>query len=210
MSELQTYRVRMASPEQRGHEAPAPACGSQGERLDAGGVIEEAGLSRSTYLRWEAGRVERPDPEQVRAVCRVLTIDPREAAVALGYLTREEIGLGPEPPRMFDATVEEVVQILQDPAVSEIEKREWVQYLKFRTGRPTESGRRRRAGLSPSNQTELAYTVVAHLPSAVSACCFAARSWTPYKRGVAGSKPAAPTPNHQLAVAEANEAALDQ
>lgn len=147
MSELQTYRVRMTSPEQRGHDfAQLLRAGRKAKGWTQEDVIEEAGLSRSTYLRWEAGRVERPDPEQVRAVCRVLTIDPREAAVALGYLTREEIGLGPEPPRMFDATVEEVVRILQDPAVSEIEKREWVQYLKFRTGRPTESGRRRRAG----------------------------------------------------------------
>lgn len=147
MSAQRTYRVCMASPEQRSHDfAQLLRAGRKAKGWTQEDVIEEAGLSRSTYLRWEAGRVERPDPDQVRAVCRVLHIDPREAAVALGYLTREEIGLGPEPPRMFDATVEEVVQILQDPSVSEIEKREWVQYLKFRTGRPTEPSRRRQAG----------------------------------------------------------------
>ncbi|MDM4721117.1 helix-turn-helix domain-containing protein [Micromonospora sp. WMMA1363] len=132
------------SPDQRGRDfAQLIRGGRAAKGWTQEDVIEEAGLSRSTYLRWEAGRVERPDPEQVRAVCRVLGIDPREAAVALGYLTREEMGLGPEPPRILDATVEEVIEILQDPNVTEIEKREWVQYLRFRTGRPVESRRRR-------------------------------------------------------------------
>lgn len=76
---------------------------------------------------------------------RALGIDLREAAVALGYLTRDEVGLGPEPPRVFDATVEEVIEILQDPNVSDTEKFEWVQYLRYRTGRPA-SPRRRKVG----------------------------------------------------------------
>lgn len=132
------------SPDQRGHDfAQLLRAARKNKGWTQEDVIDESGVSRSTYLRWEAGKVERPDPEQVRAVCRTLGIDPREAAVALGYITREEIGLDPEPPRMFDATVEEVIQILQDPKVSDAEKFEWVQYLKFRTGRAMDPRRRR-------------------------------------------------------------------
>lgn len=109
-------------------------------------LIEEADVSRSTVLRWEAGKVERPDPEQVRKVFRALGLDPREAAVALGYLTREELGLSPDPPRIHDASVEEVIAILEDPNVSNAEKSEWVEYLRFRTGRGAEQSRRRRTG----------------------------------------------------------------
>lgn len=135
-----------SSPDQKGHAfSQLIRAGRKKKAWTQEDLIEESGVSRSTILRWEAGKVERPDPEQVRAVFRALGLDPREAAVALGYLTREEIGLSPEPPRVFDATVEEVIEILQDPNVSDAEKSEWVQYLKFRTGRPV-SGRRRRTG----------------------------------------------------------------
>ncbi len=90
-------------------------------------LAEQSGVSRSTMVRWEGGRAERPDPDQVRVVCRILGIDPREAAIALGFLTREEAYGEPK----LNPKVEEVIQLLQDPAVSEEEKHQWIEYLRY-------------------------------------------------------------------------------
>lgn len=88
-----------------------------------------SGVSRSTISRWERGLADKPEPEHVRAVCTVLGVDPRRAAVALGYLTTEEIE-GPSRP-LLDPAVEEVLDILQDPAVPEDEKKSWITYLRY-------------------------------------------------------------------------------
>lgn len=56
-------------------------------------VIKDSGVSRATYLRYEAGTIDTPHPNQVTAICRVLRIDPREVAVALGLGTRAEFDL---------------------------------------------------------------------------------------------------------------------
>lgn len=108
-------------------------------------LVERSGISRATLLRWESGNAQNPDAENVRRVFIALGINPREAAVLLGYVTREEIALGPEPQRVFDKTTEEVIEILEDPSVPEVEKQEWARYLRFRTGRD-DPPRRRRAG----------------------------------------------------------------
>ena len=62
-----------------------------------------------------------------------------------GFLTREEMGLPPEPPRVFDVTTEEVIQILQDPNIPDEQKREWVEFLRYRTNRPAPARRPRKA-----------------------------------------------------------------
>lgn len=109
-------------------------------------LIELSGVPRSTVLRYEAYKPTdqpRPEPELVRRVFQALGIPFVESVIALGYLTREEAGLTPEPPRIFDATVEEVIEILQDPDVPDAQKTEWVHYLRFRTGRSGSTTRRR-------------------------------------------------------------------
>lgn len=98
-------------------------------------LAEATGISRTTISRWERGDGGRYEPDQVRVVFDALGIDIREAVVALGFATRDQLGLPPAPPRMFTATIEEVIQILEDPAVPEDQKREWVEYLRFRTQR---------------------------------------------------------------------------
>jgi transcriptional regulator with XRE-family HTH domain len=87
-----------------------------------------SGVSRSTIIRWESGKAERPDPAQVRAACEVLRVDPREAAVALGFLTREEAYSEARP---LSPLIEAVIEALEDPAVNEAEKATWLQYLMF-------------------------------------------------------------------------------
>lgn len=88
----------------------------------------ESGVSRSTLSRWERGLADKPEPAHVRAVCAALGLDPRRAAVALGYLTQEEVD-GDHP--RLDPNIEEVLAILQDPAVPGAEKESWIDYLKF-------------------------------------------------------------------------------
>ncbi len=88
----------------------------------------ESGVSRSTLSRWERGLSDKPEPAHVRAVCAALGIDPRRAAVALGFLTAEEVA---GPPALLDPEIEEVLAILQDPTTPLAEKRSWIAYLKF-------------------------------------------------------------------------------
>lgn len=102
-------------------------------RADAGlsqdALADRASINRSTVIRWESGDASRPDPDQVRRVCLVLGIDPRRAAVALGYLTKDEVE-GPQL-QQLDPAIEEVLDILQDPTVAEDEKRNWITYLRY-------------------------------------------------------------------------------
>jgi transcriptional regulator with XRE-family HTH domain len=61
-------------------------------------VVEQSGVSESAYKRYERGTVDSPYAAQVVAICRVLGIRPLDAAVALGYGTREDFDLPPEGP----------------------------------------------------------------------------------------------------------------
>jgi transcriptional regulator with XRE-family HTH domain len=87
------------------------------------------GISRSTWSRWVRGLADRPDAEHVRIACKTLGIDPRRAAIALGYLTEEEVTGTPTP--VLNPEVEDILNILQDPKVDPAEKQAWINYLKF-------------------------------------------------------------------------------
>ncbi|NIL57119.1 helix-turn-helix domain-containing protein [Salinispora arenicola] len=54
-------------------------------------VADASGVSLHTIMRWETGQSRSHQPAQVRAVCRALGINPLEVAVALGYLSEDEI-----------------------------------------------------------------------------------------------------------------------
>lgn len=97
------------------------------EQLEAATADNDgAHVSISTISRWERGLADRPDPEHVRRICAALGVDPRRAAVALGYLTAEEVEPGAA---LLDPEIEEVLRILPD--VPEDERRKWIQYLKY-------------------------------------------------------------------------------
>lgn len=94
-------------------------------------LAEQAGVNRSTVIRWESGDASRPDPDQVRAVCIILGIDPQQAAIALGYLRPEDLPAPDTGGRKLDPRILEVIEALEDPNVSETEKQEWVKYLMY-------------------------------------------------------------------------------
>jgi transcriptional regulator with XRE-family HTH domain len=104
-------------------------------------LAEAAGVSRPTIQRWETAKTGTPDPENARRVFQALGLDPRLIPVVLGYVTAEEMGVDPVPPRLRDATTEEILTILEDPKVSVAQKREWLEFLRFRTGTATVTGR---------------------------------------------------------------------
>ncbi|MBB4747772.1 helix-turn-helix domain-containing protein [Actinoplanes lobatus] len=89
-------------------------------RKDAGllqdDVIQRSGVSRSTYLRWEAGDGVRPDLRYVRKVCQVLGINPRRAAIALGLVTPADLDLAPDESE-YDPMVVEINRVLADASV---------------------------------------------------------------------------------------------
>lgn len=86
-----------------------------------------SGIDRSTISRWERRLTDKPEPDHVRAACKALDIDPRQAAVSLGYLTLDEI----EPVKPLPRRLQEVLEILQDPRLTREEVDQWVSYLQF-------------------------------------------------------------------------------
>jgi transcriptional regulator with XRE-family HTH domain len=101
----------------------------QKAKLTQDEVVERSGISRSTYLRWEAGDAIRTDPDKVRAVCHVLGIDHRQALVALGYLDPADVTPA-EAGRPLHPDLEEIIDILQDPRVPSVAKEALVGYLR--------------------------------------------------------------------------------
>lgn len=145
----QPYRVDMAQTRDTGtptgHRfAVLIRAARQGKGLSQAALGEESGVERQTIIRYESGKTRNPDPEALRAVCAVLEVDVREALVALGYLTREEISLT-APPTSEDEQIRQVIAILQDPQVPSAEKASWVDYLKYLHERASNSNTRERA-----------------------------------------------------------------
>lgn len=105
-------------------------------------LAERSGVSRPTIQRYEQGKTRTPDPETTRALFMALKIDLRRIPVVLGYVTEEELGLPPEAPRLFHATTEEVIEILEDPKIDPRTKAEWLEFLRFRAARDAKQDRR--------------------------------------------------------------------
>lgn len=145
-----TYRADVSGPQTNPRGEAFSALIREGRRnlgITQDVLVERSGVSRSTILRWESGDASRPEPEQVRAVCRALGIDPRRAAVALGYLEPEDLNPPNEPRAPLDANLEEVVTLLQDPGIPTAQKEAWVDYLRYlRESGGGEPPRQRRVG----------------------------------------------------------------
>lgn len=78
-----------------------------------------SGVSRQTIIRYESGNAIQPRPEELRAICRALDIDPREAVIASGYVTRAEAGLPPRSPRPFHPVLVDVQAQLDNTSISQ-------------------------------------------------------------------------------------------
>lgn len=79
-------------------------------------LVNASGVSRQTIIRYESGKATNPQPAEVRAVCSALELDPREAVIALGYVTRAELELPPPEPRM-DPLLARAARTLADARV---------------------------------------------------------------------------------------------
>lgn len=91
-----------------------------------------SGVSRPTIQRYEQAKTQTPEADKIRALFLALKLDPRRIPVILGYVTAGEMGLPAEPARVFDRSIEDVIEILQDPTVDPTQKAEWVEYLRYR------------------------------------------------------------------------------
>jgi transcriptional regulator with XRE-family HTH domain len=147
-----SYPVRMTRTAPAGDDTPRQRFAStvRAARIQRGWRQDQlataAGVSEPTIQRWETGKTGTPDPENARKVFTALGLDPRLIPVLLGYVTAEEMDLPPEPPRVFNPTVEEVIRILEDPQVPAAAKAEWVEFLRFRAQPPAETDAHRQAG----------------------------------------------------------------
>lgn len=95
-------------------------------------LADRAGVSRPTINRYEQGKTRTPDPDTARRIFAALQLDPRRIPVVLGYVTEDEMGLPPEPARIFAPTTEDAIAVLEDPKVDSRTKAEWVRYLRIR------------------------------------------------------------------------------
>lgn len=112
------------------------------------GLAKESGVSRPTIQRYENAKSRNPDPEHLLQIFKALKLDRREIPVILGIVTREEMGMPPEPVRILSRATQQIIDLLEDPAVSNAEKLAIVELLRARRGalpevEPTE---RRKAG----------------------------------------------------------------
>lgn len=111
-------------------------------------LARESGVSRPTIQRYETAKSGSPDPDHVRALFDALDIPRREIAVVLGFLTPEEAGVPAEPARpSYSATTAEVIELLEDPGVSDAEKRALAALLRAsQAGRAAQAAPGRRVG----------------------------------------------------------------
>jgi transcriptional regulator with XRE-family HTH domain len=75
-----------------------------------------SGVTRQTIIRYESGEASAPRSDQVRAVCSALGIDPRDATIALGFVTREELGF-PPPPSPLQPELLDIQRFLADERI---------------------------------------------------------------------------------------------
>jgi transcriptional regulator with XRE-family HTH domain len=116
-------------------------------------LADAAGISRQTIIQYESGKAVSPDAASVRAVLLVLDVDPREAPVALGYVTREEMGLPPKE-RLLDPLLEDIQRLLTDEKIPQRVRDNlakgvkaardlWLDMSQIRAPREPAAGRRR-------------------------------------------------------------------
>jgi transcriptional regulator with XRE-family HTH domain len=92
-------------------------------------LIDRSGISRSTVLRWEKETPGSINVEQVRQLCATLDLDPREAVIALGFVTREEMGLPPRPLGLPPA-LQHAMSLLGDRNIPEGAKTKLLEHLR--------------------------------------------------------------------------------
>lgn len=106
-------------------------------------LADAAEISRPTVQRYEQAKTTAPQPAQLRAIFRALGLDPRRIPVILGYVTADEMGLPPEPPRpALPADVEALAALLEDPDIPPAAKADLVEQLRL----SVRQTRNRRAG----------------------------------------------------------------
>lgn len=74
-------------------------------------------LSKSTLNRWEGGKTVTARPDNIRLFCAITGADPREAVIALGYVTRDELGMPPAPP-VTDPVLADAAKLFANDDVS--------------------------------------------------------------------------------------------
>lgn len=84
-------------------------------------LADLASVSRQTVMRYESGSAEAPRPNELRAVCAALEIDFRDMVIALGYITREEIGMPPRPSAV-PLLLRDIARVLNAPEIAEADK----------------------------------------------------------------------------------------
>lgn len=129
----QHYRVRMPADQATNQRiADAIKAGRKALGWTQKDLSERTGVSIETIKRYENAKSPKPELEHIRAIFTALKVDRQEVPVILGFATREEMGLPPEPARIYSATTQQIIERLEDDSVSEEEKRAYLELLRAR------------------------------------------------------------------------------
>jgi transcriptional regulator with XRE-family HTH domain len=140
----QHYRVRMPADQTTNQRiADAIKAGRKALGWTQKDLFESTGVSIETIKRYENAK-SRPELDHIRSIFTALKVDRREIPFILGFATREEMGLPPEPARIYSATTQEIAELLEDPSVSDAEKNAHLELLRARN-RPRPGQTRRKA-----------------------------------------------------------------
>ena len=128
------YGVHMPTPERGQAFARLIVEGRKRRGWRQEDLEKASGVSRRTITRWENGDAQKTEADKVRAVVRVLGINPLEAAIALGYVNPEEDDT-PEPVHR-DPALQELIEMFEDPSVPEATKTAALDYLRYLRNKP--------------------------------------------------------------------------
>jgi len=88
---------------------------TKGRAVDALEALEPK-IAARTYMRYESGETE-PSGKDIRRICDTLKLDRRRAAIALGIVSDDELGLPAEEP--LDPLAMRINGALRDQATSD-------------------------------------------------------------------------------------------
>lgn len=92
-------------------------------------LAEEADVTRQTVIRYESGNAWNPEPTALRSICLALGIDIRQILVDLGYATREELEMPPEPERLPNI-LESVLWIWRSHQLTDVERASMLKHVR--------------------------------------------------------------------------------
>lgn len=97
-----------------------------------GYLADKIGVSVPTIKRYESAKSPKPDIYHLISIFKTLDLPRRELAAAIGILSRDELDLPATPARILSKRSEELIELIEDPNISDDEKDAYLEVLRAR------------------------------------------------------------------------------